>query len=317
MLSRPSFTTCVDDIKSFTPLSKSSYIFGSSREERAFLHLVEWPPLVKKIMVTEREHGLGFYADVEEKEISVASRSRRSIREFAAAISAETIYLDITALECATWAPLIAVLYEYCTTFNIVYVEPRNYTRSAWPTEGLPFDLSERIRGVMPLPGFASLVEGRRGDSCFVPMLGFEGSRFRFVLEQIQPTDPDTIIPIVGLPGYKAEYPFYTYEGNKEPLRDTKSWRNVRFAAANCPFAALNTLCFIHNQFPSRSLKIAPIGTRPHALGAILFTLMNLCPTELVYDHPIHRQGRTEGVGRLLLYSLTPILKAAIGKNNG
>jgi hypothetical protein len=54
------------------------------------------------------------------------------------------------------------------------------------------------------------------------------------------------------------------------------------------------------------------IGTKPHALGAVLFSLMSGCPTELVYDHPIRKPGRTDGTERLLVYHVSAIIPDGI-----
>ena len=47
----------------------------------------------------------------------------------------------------------------------------------------------------------------------------------------------------------------------------------------------------ISRRIPTGFLKIAPIGTKPHALGAILYYLDFSSATEIIYDHPIRRKG--------------------------
>jgi hypothetical protein len=54
-------------------------------------------------------------------------------------------------------------------------------------------------------------------------------------------------------------------------------------------------------------LQIAPIGTKPHALGAVLFCLSRPRSVELVYDHPIRKLGRTTGASRLLVYDVSSL----------
>jgi hypothetical protein len=188
---------------------------------------------------------------------------------------------------------------------SVVYVEPFDYKPSAIPTEGTIFDLSERIQGISPLPGFISLIERRPEKTCLVPMLGFEGARFAHVLEQVQPLG-EKVVPIVGVPGFKPQYPFHAYLGNRTALSDSQSWRNVRFAAANCPFSLFYLLKEIHAEYEHHTLKLAPIGTKPHALGAVLYAISGERPgpVELVYDHPIRKRGRTKGTSRLLVYDV-------------
>jgi hypothetical protein len=57
--------------------------------------------------------------------------------------------------------------------------------------------------------------------------------------------------------------------------------------------------------FPRDTMKVAPIGTKPHAMGAVLFALASSKTVELVYDHPIRKATRTAGKARLLLYEVS------------
>jgi hypothetical protein len=62
---------------------------------------------------------------------------------------------------------------------------------------------------------------------------------------------------------------------------------------------------------PVDLLKIAPIGTKPHALGAVLFCLSRPDSVELVYDHPIRKANRTIGASRLLVYTISSLFVSA------
>ena len=186
----------------------------------------------------------------------------------------------------------------------VVYVEPGDYKLSASPTDLSLFDLSEKIEGIAPLPGFVSLTREPAEEGVFVPLLGFEGARFAYMLEAVQPKRED-IIPIIGVPGFRLEYPFYTYQGNKIPLHETKAWKNVRFAPANCPFAAYQAIQSIANDYKNRRLNIGLIGTKPHSLGGLLYHIDYPRMTEVLYDFPIRKVARTEGTSRLCLYNLS------------
>ena len=185
-----------------------------------------------------------------------------------------------------------------------VYVEPGDYRFSETPTESTIFDLSERVQGIEPLPGFASFVSSGLGATLFVPLLGFEGARFAYTLEAVQPRRED-IVPIVGVPGFRAEYPFYAYSGNRLKLAETRAWQNVRFAAANCPFSVYYVLEEIAAHRTHGKMIVAPIGTKPHALGAILYYLDHPESTEILYDHPVRKERRTEGTSRVCVYDLS------------
>ena len=83
----------------------------------------------------------------------------------------------------------------------------------------------------------------------------------------------------------------------------------MRFATANDPFSLYYLLQDIADENRDDLLKIAPIGTKPHALGAVLFAITNPQKVELVYDHPIRKAKRTQGFSRLLVYHVSTFLR--------
>jgi hypothetical protein len=140
-----------------------------------------------------------------------------------------------------------------------------------------------------------------------VPLLGFEGVRFSHVLEQTQPLGAN-IFPIIGVPGFRAEYPFHTYVGNRVTLIQSESWRNVKYAVANCPFSLFHVLEDLHQRIAGSILQIAPIGTKPHALGAILYAIANPDTVEIIYDHPKRKVHRTSGSARCHVYFVSDFM---------
>ncbi|MDY7540123.1 hypothetical protein QN372_06035 [Undibacterium sp. RTI2.1] len=142
----------------------------------------------------------------------------------------------------------------------------------------------------------------------FACLLGFEGTRLKHIIENIEPNYED-IIPIIGVPGFKPWYLFDTFLGNRTTLSENSIWQRVLYAPAHCPFSCFYTLADLHEEFPDRAMKIAMVGTKPHALGSVMFHLANFCATELVYDHPIRKHGRTDGTERLHVYHVSAILK--------
>lgn len=233
-------------------------------------------------------------------------RSQRSLSEFWSVFGERPIYLDITGIRHHIWAALIASANAIRQRLRVVYVEPEGYRASLTPTENEIYDLSEKIEGIAPLPRFSKLREP--GDNwCFVPLMGFEGARVLHLMAHLEPP-ADKVIPIVGTPGFKTEYPFVTYHSNRTALLQGFCWRNVRFATANCPFDMYYTLQEIRRTYSGHVLKIGLVGTKPHALGGVLFGLANPDDVELVYDHPIRKAKRTAGVGRLLVYHISALL---------
>jgi hypothetical protein len=299
--------TDVASVAQFLPEAGAAYVFGESPEERSE-HVRSWEPRatdVEFVRIVEQETTR--FSFVKDGAQTASLRSAVQMQGFWSLLRQTAVYLDITGLGHHVWAPLLKAALETRKRVMVVYVEPYDYRFSATPTEGEIFDLSERISGIAPLPGFASLADRREEDVCFVPLLGFEGTRFAYVLEQVQPPG-QKIFPVVGIPGFRVEYPFYSYHGNRSPLRDSRAWHNVRFAMANCPFSLFYLLQDIAKDHPQDLLKVAPIGTKPHALGAVLYYLARPDAVELIYDHPVRKATRTTGAARLLVYHVSVLL---------
>jgi hypothetical protein len=301
----PLLTKVFSDWSEFTPLKGTAYIFGQSGEERS-IHPPEWELALTDVQFVRvaSEDIADITVLIDKTSLKIGLRSDDSFDQLFGRIGAAQLYIDITGLSHHVWASLLKAAVRNGKYLRAVYAEPEDYRFSSTPTEGEIFDLSERINGLAPLPGFTSLFESSREDAvCYVPLLGFEGTRLAYTLEQVQPPI-EKVVPVVGVPGFRLEYPFHTYLGNKLPLTKSHIWRNVRYAIANCPFSLLYCLQGIAGNYPQDLLKVAPIGTKPHALGAVLYALSTKRPYELVYDHPIRKPSRTFGVGHLLVYEI-------------
>lgn len=276
---------------------------GSGSEPR---HSPKFPASARYLDILAQETDSFTYA-YDGQESQVRLRSAANLAHLLQPIAGE-LYIDITALSHHIWAPILRAALQRSLVTRAIYIEPEQYVQSPTGLEGQIFDLSERITGVGAIPGFASFSDEFDDRSCFIPMLGFEGRRMAYVLEHVQPKG-NKIIPIVGLPGFRLEYPFYTFHSNSRVLRETQAWKNVMYAAANNPFSLFDTLVEITKKYPTDLMKIAPIGTKPHALGAFLFPLKTSRRVEFVYDFPIRSQNRTTGVGKVFIYRISEFMK--------
>lgn len=230
-------------------------------------------------------------------------RSLKEISNFIDSHQRENIYIDVTGLDNRICAPLIKQSIEYCNagkakTVRVIYSEPIQYNVQKFKAEGVFSDLSEKIEGIDPLPGFVKVFPNE-GEVFLIALLGFEGGRFIHLIENVECTNKN-IIPVVGLPGFRFEYPHIAFWGNRKPLKETESWRNIKYASANSAVEVYFLLKDILNNNPTASLKIAPIGTKPHAIGAMIFATKFTNNTELIYDNPIRKAKKTEGVGKVI-----------------
>lgn len=299
----------------FRPQPGSAFIYATGLEDRAE-HVDVWSgdgeALLVEVSSQERATMTVRIAD------SVSEAFLRSSDQLAALFEKlpNVIYLDITGLAHHVWAPLLRAGLAARKRVWAVYVEPAEYKRTLTPTEGTIYDLSDRIEGIAPLPGFASLLDVDDASFAFVPLLGFEGTRLIHVTEHVQPSGHATV-PVVGVPGFRAEYPFVSLKGNRKPLTDSGSWVDLRYATANCPFDLFFTLRSIVEEFEAPYVRVAPIGTKPHGLGAVLFALSSEDRVELIYDHPIRKPGRTSGSARLCLYDIGTFVDSDVFRGAG
>ena len=312
---RPLLTRLYDGWDSFELERGSTYIHGTSVEERS-IYPTEWERAANDVnfiefssFENEADHDFSrCAAKANGVETTLYLRGSEQLRAFISRIESDVIYLDITGLSHHVWAPLVRAALDTPKLLRAVYVEPRNYTFSPTPTEAEIFDLSEAIHGILPLPGFGVLREPEDEELVlFVPFLGFEGHRLAYVIEQVQPQGSN-IVPVIGVPGFMPEFPFHTYLGNKNILANGNLHTRIRHAKANSAFDAFYLLQEIAADYPKHALKIAPIGTKPHALGAILFTLRTQRLVEIVYDHPIRKPNRTIGSANILVYEVEHLL---------
>ncbi len=305
LISRPVYSSLHDNIADCFSSRDRVIVAGESSEDRA-------SPLVE----IRRHEPDRFWIISETDELNRASSSFRgvttelSLRDpsqllsaVAHAASGVGLDIDLTSLPAHIWAPLIKICWDNGLSCRALYIEPDDYTRSDAPRIGALFDLSERILGISPLPGFASFRRIDEDKALLVPLIGFEGARLSFIVDHLEPKK-ENIFPIVGAPGFKKEYPFHSFLGNQIPLLDTKSWMNAQYSRANCAFSAYYAIDAVSQARRDYFLRIAPIGTKPHCLGAVLYALAHPGSCELIYDHPKRSRARTSGVSRVSAFDI-------------
>lgn len=112
---------------------------------------------------------------------------------------------------------------------------------------------------------------------------------------------------MVGVPGYRIDYPYETYWGNRYSLEMTKAWEHVTYAEANSIVDSYLTLGRISFRNRNPNMIVAPIGTKPHAIGAILYAIKNPTKVELLYDNPKRSVHRTDGIGKILVCDISKL----------
>lgn len=229
-------------------------------------------------------------------------RSRDSILTFFSQFN--RVLLDITSLRHYVWAPLVKHLFEGEVQTRVMYAEPKEYSKHPSPSSDNKFDLTNKFEGLSPIPGFAKLDRDYSGEvDIFIAMLGFEGDRPRRLLNELEPAPK--VIPIIGMAGFKLEYPSFTITCNRSLLEEEDAFSDIRLARASCPFEAFDQIRRITLDYRNSYIYLAPVGTKPHALGAVMFHILNPDSTELLYDNPIGKSDRTKGKGKVHIYDLS------------
>lgn len=290
-----------------------TYIYGYSAEGRSFIaNDLMTRPGNKVNFIELKDIGSDkIHDEFSNRDFNL--RDSDSMLAFFEQYKNSNIYIDSSGLTNRICAPLLKNAFElfdalHLKDIKVIYAEPETYQIVQFSTEGIFNDLSESIQGIEPLPGFANILPYDNEDTLLVALLGFEGGRFKYILDNIE-LNKTIIYPIVGVPGYRPEYPFVAYWGNRNPLDNSDIWPNIRYANANSISDVYILLNKILKKSPSGRIKVAPIGTKPHAIGAILFAIKNPLDVELIYDNPIRKKKRTEGVGKIIVCSVYELLK--------
>lgn len=225
----------------------------------------------------------------------------------------QPVYVDITGLSHRVWAPLMRATAVGEADVRVVYLEPDEYLGGTFRDAYKIYDLSKRFEGLRPLPGFA-YVPGEFDEekpSQFIPMVGFEGSRLEYVITQTEPNLKETY-PVIGIPGFRPDYAFFAYEGNRRSFEREYLYRRVQYAKANCPFEVFSLLGELRSLNPASKQRIAMIGTKPHSLGAVLYALGGSRDVELIYDNPVRARDRSKGQSRVLVYAVSAFMKSSV-----
>lgn len=274
---------------------------GKASEQRA--QISTWEKLRNTglqnyIIIDENESGLIQVSVNEEPPVEISLKDKEKIKDV---LHDRNILIDISGFPHHIWAPILRAAYELKIQTRVLYSEPQSYNPHKSPASSTLFDLSKEFGGLSPLPGFAQLSGPLDESKCiFVALLGFEGNRPRSLIYNFDP--PPKVIPIVGVPGFQIEFPSFTIKCNKELLDEFQAYVDIRYAHASSPFDAYKQLKDIRETYPDHYMYIAPVGTKPHGLGAILFSITNPGDTEILFDHPVRKVGRTDGLGAIHIY---------------
>lgn len=181
--------------------------------------------------------------------------------------SAPKIALDISCFTKPYFFYLIKLFKERfkIDCISVFYTEPQSYLFprkifSSYHSSTGPLTISE-IQG---FPGY----EARGEKRVLVILLGFDGDLSKEINEDVSPSE--TLV-VNGFPSYSPKFKDISLIANEKLTSDKDV--SIKFSRANNPFEVFNLLEDLKNKMENSFINIAPLGTKPMALGACLFAL--------------------------------------------
>ena len=220
------------------------------------------------------------------------------------------ICIDITYLK----QPILFLLIKLLTSeikpkkLFAAYTAPKEYKKINHINPGEEeYELYDRIVGCnYSLPGFAKI--NRNDNELLVASFGFERQRLLSLYENVEPKGG--LIPILSFPPVVPGWNLTALHMNYKVLSDAGSEGRIMHCDAACPFELYNILNEIHKTYADEyEILLAPLGTRPHSLGCALYASLNPYQCHLIYDFPIEKTFRSNGVMKSYMYHLSNYIK--------
>lgn len=308
IINKPPFT------QTFQPeqmkLATGNYIYKNTSEDRTNIQALFCDHSVGLLEITEDSDAL-FSITTNGLKVDFELTDENKILDFVVSLHG-LIYVDITGVPTHIWAPLIKASLKLNKAVKAIYTEPKSYTKILPNLPSTYYSESQYIKG---LPGFFVLRNSTSANTCFIPLLGFEKSRFDIVMNSVDPR-PGSTFPIIGLPGFRVEYPYESYYINRNRLTSGNLWHNIKYASAYCPFSLYYQLQKMASVHGKKLYKIGLTGTKPHLLGAVLFNLLSNENVELIYDYPKKKINNSIGVARIHIHHID-LFSRFLAQRNG
>lgn len=179
--------------------------------------------------------------------------------------SASHIAIDISCFP----KPYIAYLIKFLkncglTEITALYTEPVSYLFSPGLYE--TYHSTSGYLEVREVPGFPG-DDSYTTNKLLVIIVGFDGILAETVEQFVH---YDELLVINGFPSYSPYFKDISLINNLDLIKD----KDVLYASANNPFDTYNLLKEIKLKYPDSFISVAALGTKPMALGACLFSIL-------------------------------------------
>jgi len=235
-------------------------------------------------------------------EISGLMDFKKSLRDISRELKFDKVVVDFSVMI----KPYTFILLRYLSDIldleriYLLYTEPASYHKSR--AKIVSNDTDYFTKGSIKsgeIPSYSGSKDLSKKTALIV-LLGFEGER---AVEVVRAVESDITIPINGFPAYRPEFKDISIVSNEELLWESEIFKNLDYAPANDPFETKNVLEKIYSQYSDRyNISVAPLGTKPMALGSCLFALQHK-DCRIIYPYPTeYNLKSSKGCGATWIY---------------
>ena len=214
-------------------------------------------------------------------------------------IPGKRILINISTFIKPYFFCLLKLLRHECkiSEINVIYTEPIGYRRPF----GERFLFTRGLDHIGEIPSFNGRTNIEKKNMLLI-LLGFEGHRALEVLRSVQ---PDKTLVINGFPAYRPEFKDISLISNASVIQEGHCLSEIQFSPANDPFETYRTIEKLYDNWSENyNFSIAPLGTKPMALGACLFALEHP-DIRILYAYPQGYMPKVaEGYGKSWMYEV-------------
>jgi len=297
-----------NDASDFTSLP-DLLIGGLSNEERVANILEKLREIDRKFyfLPTEEEYSVGDFDEVktsyslkvEDIRLNDLATTFSGLSLWSIDLDTADVVIDFTAIQIPILFVLLKKLYyQYKkTNLRLLYSEPDSYAM------GRKTVFTENISVVQNIPGyFCSEQQVGVKRRLLIVLLGFEG---KLVSETYRSVQPDKIIAINGFPAFKPGLQNISLLNNVQILNEIEMDHEILSSPANDPFETGKLLTSLYMKYKDKfNIYIAPLGTKPQALGACLCAIKNK-DINIIFPFPEKIRSKSSlGVGKQWMYEI-------------
>lgn len=181
----------------------------------------------------------------------------------------DKIAIDISCFTKPYFFSILMYLKEQAklSSITVFYTEPMSYIFSKGSYQS--YHSTSGTLEVIEIPGYPGSDIGTT-KKVLIILLGFDSELSSLICDEVS---PDEIIIVNGFPAYSPKFKDISIINNERLLSNFGSPMSIKYAKANNPFETFNLLEDLKRSQPNSFFNIAPLGTKPMALGACLLAI--------------------------------------------